>query len=649
MSTLFGRRYVRKTESVGNTEKTIGVFILLLVAAIVALFVVQAVTDRTYLFNVDPALHRSGDESRDVAVARRTLPALEGTPWQTAAAAEAVALTDCNLWAANCAWSAKSGKLCADLAAFGASSTYLRKYATRDELRGGLDILVSDMLTPAQAFGLCRARRPEGAQPLLVGRDGWMAPDGLQGGFWNGRYYTEVQAATPLADAVPLLAAAAQAVAAGQLDYGSPFAEENLLPADERAPDSFRYVHRAALGLAPLNEAFLVDLSGGMTAWVIDAGTVSAAQTLLEAIKTSAESTAGPEAGYDFGGPGAGATTAVRYVGPLTVITLDDGDLAVFTAQRYVHGTYGRDADAVVTAARNAYARVVPASAGPAAAVGAAPAAPGDPFPNPGSPDWRTPVEVSGYTPDNLYVKIDGRADIYLQYQVVSLTFGSYYHSADRGRMIDVYWYDMGASENALGIYRAEAAPDGTPISIGSEGYQIGGAVFFRRGTAYVQVLPMSFDEADAEVALMIARRLAERIEDAGDDLWALNLLPQTDRLADSFAYIARDAFSLDFLTDVYTAKYEVDGERITLFIHRAADEASAAALLDRYRGFFADYGRVLDQGAAPERRMIAGDVAGLIDVVFVKGRYLGGATGADHLPSARKAATAFHDELTAP
>jgi hypothetical protein len=38
-----------------------------------------------------------------------------------------------------------------------------------------------------------------------------------------------------------------------------------------------------------------------------------------------------------------------------------------------------------------------------------------------------------------------------------------------------------------------------------------------------------------------------------------------------------------------------------------------------------------------------------VIDVVFAKEGYLGGATGADDLDAARQAATGFYEELAAP
>jgi hypothetical protein len=272
-----------------------------------------------------------------------------------------------------------------------------------------------------------------------------------------------------------------------------------------------------------------------------------------------------------------------------------------------------------------------------------------NPFPESGLDAWRTPRQASRYTPDNLYAKIDGRADLYLQFHVVALTFGAYVQASDEQRTIDVYWYNMGQPDNALGVYRAEAPEDTAPLEIGRRAYQAGTAVFFVKGAAYVQVLPSGPEEIDGQAALTIARRIAERITESDSDDWASRLLPDRDRVQGSFEFLAADVFGLDFLSDVFAADYEIGGKRIKLFVHRAADQAEAQRLLEKYREFFDGFGEVLWESPDASRRIIAGQAGDVIDVVFAKGRYLGGAAGAEDLEPARKAAINFYETLTPP
>jgi hypothetical protein len=135
-----------------------------------------------------------------------------------------------------------------------------------------------------------------------------------------------------------------------------------------------------------------------------------------------------------------------------------------------------------------------------------------NPFPDAGLEGWRAPAQVDRLDADNLYVEINGRAAAYLQHGCVGLMVGAYQYESDPDRAIDVYWYDMATPENALAMYRSEEAPDATPVAIGRAGYQVGGAVFFCKGSSYVQVMPTRLDDADADAALKIAERLAVRI-----------------------------------------------------------------------------------------------------------------------------------------
>lgn len=132
-----------------------------------------------------------------------------------------------------------------------------------------------------------------------------------------------------------------------------------------------------------------------------------------------------------------------------------------------------------------------------------------NPFPDPGLPGWLAPTRAERFTPHDLYVKIDGRAELYLQHHAVGLVFGSYTHQAQAERAIDIYWYDMGTPENAVAMYQAEAPSAITAVPIGDAGYQVGGAVFFRQGSSYVQVLPSRLGDEDAPTALKIAEQIA--------------------------------------------------------------------------------------------------------------------------------------------
>jgi len=322
----------------------------------------------------------------------------------------------------------------------------------------------------------------------------------------------------------------------------------------------------------------------------------------------------------------------------LLILLLTGGIVAAYIVQSLTHTDY-------------LFVASIPESKEAAPSAGDSARAPADasvanPFPDCGVAGWKKPAAASRYTPDNVHEKIDGRADLYLQFQMASLTFGVYMQERDEAKSIDVYWYDMGTPQNALGIFRAEQPEDAESLPIGRTGYVGGGAAFFIKGASYVQVLPAGEEADDAQAAMEIARRIAAGIEGDSEDRWADDVLPSEGRVKDSLEYLAKDAFELDFLGDVYAAEYETDDGELTLFVHRAADEAEAGALYDRYGAFFQEFGRIAWRAADASKRIVAGEVSDVYDVVFVKGRYVGGVAGADDLDAAEKAATDFYDRL---
>ena len=129
------------------------------------------------------------------------------------------------------------------------------------------------------------------------------------------------------------------------------------------------------------------------------------------------------------------------------------------------------------------------------------------------APDgWRPPDKVDTYGPEELYQKIDGRADAFLDHGCVGLTFGTYTAKDNPERTVDVYVFEMRTPDDAEAVYRLEQPPEADAISLGTAGYGAGSAVFFYEQAYYVQVLPAGSDAADAVAAREIAARVADEL-----------------------------------------------------------------------------------------------------------------------------------------
>lgn len=262
---------------------------------------------------------------------------------------------------------------------------------------------------------------------------------------------------------------------------------------------------------------------------------------------------------------------------------------------------------------------------------------------------WTGPESVQSFSPENVHEKIDGRAALYLDYGMAGMTFGTYKQGSGEDRYIDVYVYDMAQTLNAFGCYKAEFAEGMPALTIGRGGYRAEQSPFFWKGTHYVQVVAGdSVTDADWPVVTGLAQEIAEQIPDDGAPLWGDELLPKANRKPGSLGYERVNGFSLDFLKDIFRADYAEGEAEYSLFVHRAASPEAARQVLDAYATYLKKHGKILALKDSVQGKTLEGEAIDMYDVVFCKGRYLGGVNGAANLKLAQKHALAFRDGLKA-
>jgi hypothetical protein len=610
MPTLFGRRYMR--DKVPTTEVVIGGGVLLLLAGIVVAAAVVGRHPQPGLFSVRPGSERPAAVGREVRVARQMLPGLGTAGWQLKGTPQILERADFEA-AGEREW----------LAA-GAAHVYRGEYAS-NATGESVTVQIVDAETPANAFGAYQTRRVEGAEPLAVGNAGWKTAQ--RGAFWAGRYYTEFDRSNVRGDA-PSVMTIADALGSVQIAYGTPFWADGVLPPEGRVADSFSFVKRQAGGFAFLDEAFMAAYPKDVTGFVTDRGTTARAAELVKQFEGFLR-----EQGRVQASP-------AQPEGELLAGDFADRQLAVFQVGGFVYGAVGRDMEPVSALVQQMLKTVRPhgESAAPAAAAGEK----ASPFPTVEVAGWDAPTQFREYTPLDLWEKIDGRADIYLQFGVQKMTFGSYLCRTDPGISIDVYWYEMAKPEGAFGIYQAESDSHATPIAVGDAGYGGGGSVIFRKGAHYIRVEANGAGAAVEAAGPAVAQAIAGRIAGGGGGVWAESVLPREGRTGEGIAFHGEDAFSLDFLDAVFSADYSVDGKSYTAFVHQAESAAAAVALLDQYEAFFKANGRVLERGRVDGVELLVGESGGLVDAAFAAGVYLGGVNNTADAALAKEKALSF-------
>ncbi len=297
---------------------------------------------------------------------------------------------------------------------------------------------------------------------------------------------------------------------------------------------------------------------------------------------------------------------------------------------------------------------------------------------------------LESFNADNLYEKIDGRAESFVQYGVKGMAYAFFHPTGDPSNELQLYVFEMGDPLKALGKYGSEKPEEFKTVSIGSEGYTTAGSTLFYSGRYYTQIVSTQDDAKFGAFALELAKRVAARQKPGGGaattDASPVTpgqgstaaaspppptgtLAPRTASTADTtpakaenkpnpaevtpatfFAllpaagrqgdakYVAQDVFGYSFLSDVFMADYKDGNDAWQGFLRPYRDVQEAKAILEKYvDGVKKDGAEVKKLTAPGADEMVVSVNIGLIDVVFRKGNTLAGANGATN-PAAAEA-----------
>jgi hypothetical protein len=190
---------------------------------------------------------------------------------------------------------------------------------------------------------------------------------------------------------------------------------------------------------------------------------------------------------------------------------------------------------------------------------------------------------------------------------------------------LERYVYDMGSSRGAFAVFSAQRRPEAEPLSLAPDAYRAGNGLFMAHGRFYVEIIA-------ADLAAHLLSRmedLARRFVDSHPQgLLAPDervFLPAEDRLADGMSVIAANAFGIDGLDWIYTARYRRDAAEATAFVARRATGEEAEASAAAFAAYFEEFGgeRISPPKGHPSLRAFA--VFDSVEIVFALGPYLGG------------------------
>jgi hypothetical protein len=248
------------------------------------------------------------------------------------------------------------------------------------------------------------------------------------------------------------------------------------------------------------------------------------------------------------------------------------------------------------------------------------------------------------FNADNLFEKIDGRAESFTQNNVDGMAYTSYHPIGDDSNEVQVYIFEFDHSKpfRAQSKYNSEKPEQSETVKVGTEGYTSAGSLLFYADPYYTQIVSTTPDAKFAAFSLEMAKRIAAKQvpeHSEGDQPGPSKASAMQDAIYALFptgqnrgapTYVAQDVFGYSFLSDVFMADFKDGSVTWQGFLRPYATVDEAKAIFEKYVASAKQNGgdpKIIEAEGADQ--MFISASIGLVDAVFRKGNVIGGANGA--------------------
>ncbi len=172
--------------------------------------------------------------------------------------------------------------------------------------------------------------------------------------------------------------------------------------------------------------------------------------------------------------------------------------------------------------------------------------------------------EIRTFKGESLYEYIDGGAEIYQEYGFIEVSTANY-AADDIEMIIDIYRF--ADESNAFGLYAVHRPPQPNLIAIGAEGFRTSLSVDFVKGAFYVRILWFEQSDRTSGIITALAAEIGSLLP--GDDYLPefFTLFPSGNPLPGTDMMTSASFLNMRFLTDVFSRKYTVMDDTVTLLV----------------------------------------------------------------------------------
>ena len=149
---------------------------------------------------------------------------------------------------------------------------------------------------------------------------------------------------------------------------------------------------------------------------------------------------------------------------------------------------------------------------------------------------WHSEYEPRVAKGDDLFLLINGGADIYLEYGFENAIFHSY--KLQNGGSINLEIYQMQSPASAYGIYTFKSSNSGSPVDVGQDGWMEEYYLNFWKGNMLVTLIGLDTEKETLDGVVQLAKSIDEKIKISGKYPGIKNLLPKAGLRPNGITYL---------------------------------------------------------------------------------------------------------------
>lgn len=253
---------------------------------------------------------------------------------------------------------------------------------------------------------------------------------------------------------------------------------------------------------------------------------------------------------------------------------------------------------------------------------------------------FKTIGQTESYDKNNLYEKINGKAELYIPAGFSKLYYQRFGDEQNKNLWIELYIYDMADIHNAYSVFSLQRRLNAKMISLLPDfHYLTDNGVYLAYGNYYIEAVGSAENEKISKVLISMASSLAYKLFSAEQSklIQEKFILLNTEDIRSDVKLYAKGAFGFDGFENVFSCQYKIGSENVTVFLTQQKDARKAKKIADAYCKFMIS--NDAKEISIEELNAKAFDYYGTTEIVFASGDFVGGVHESKSRPAAIKAA----------